>query len=228
MNGSRKAALVIPSSYCGMIWDMLAPQRRHTRDCAKYGKWKTDCPAKKAVKCPFIIVRYRKGPSGRMVPYETALGTNDEKTAWELINKMTVSGESQPAKPPAKPKTVKECIDGFVDMEAKRGVQESTLKSFRKFLCGNPKRNPKGNYSLTLLEFAAAHELRYLSDFTPEHVTDFQGEMRVQRHALIVQAERLKQFFKFCFEMEWIIKNPAAKVKPPKVEEEPVYGTSFF
>jgi integrase len=202
---------------------MLRPIRRHVKTCGNYKKWDVDCPANTKLKCPLIIVRYETGPSGRKVRKEKSLGTNDEAVAWQLINQMVVNGDTKPAEPP---KTVQQCIDGFLDLEAKRKIGASTLKSFRKFLCGNPKRNPNGNFSPTLLEFAAKQNptITYLKDFTTELLTTFRGEWRVRGHALTVQSERLKQFFKFCEDMKWIPENPAAKLKPPKVKVEPVYA----
>jgi hypothetical protein len=117
------------------------------------------------------------------------------KVAWDLINKMVTTGETKPVEPP---KTVQQCIDGFLELEAGRGIAESTLKSFRKFLCGNPKRNPNGDYSITLVEFAANQRKQYLQDFAPELVSKLVGSWNVKGRALEVQHERLKHFFKFC------------------------------
>ena len=202
---------------------MIRPIRRHVKSCGNYGKWDVDCPAKTKLKCPLILVRYEPGPSGRKVRKEQSLRTNDEAVAWQLIHQMVVGGGNKPAAPP---KTVKQCIDEFLDLEAKRKVGDSTLKSFRKFLCGNPKRNPNGNYSPTLIQFAANQTppIVYLKDFTSDLLTNFRAEWRVQRHALTVQSERLKQFFKYCHDNKWIPENPAAKLKPPKVKDEPVYA----
>jgi len=128
---------------------MLRPIRRHVKGCGHYKKWGLDCPPKTKLKCPLIIVRYVTGPGGRKIRTEQSLGTNDETLAWQLISQMVISGGTQPPEPP---KTAKECINGFLDLEAKRGIGEATLKSFRKFLCGSPKRNPNGNFSPTLLD----------------------------------------------------------------------------
>jgi len=161
------------------------------------------------------------GPSGRKIRKEQSLGTNDEKVAWDLIKKMVTNGETKPAEPP---KTVVQSIDGFLELEAGRGIAESTLRSFRKFLCGNPKRDPNGSYSTTLLEFAAHQGKQYLQEFTPELVAKLIGSWNVKGRALEVQHERLKHFFKFSYQMKWIPENPAANLKRPKVQKEPVYA----
>src|SRR5271157_5623476 len=120
---------------------MLRPIRRHVQGCGNHGKWYVECPPKTKLKCPLIVVRYEMGPGGRKIRKERSLKTNDESVAWELINRMVVSGETKPAEPP---RTVQQCVDDYLDLEEKRGISESTLKSFRKFLCGNPKRNRNG------------------------------------------------------------------------------------
>jgi integrase len=98
--------------------------------------------------------------------------------------------------------------------------KESTLKSFRKFLCGNPERKPNANYSLTLIEFARANGLVYLEDFKPEHVTMFRSSWKVHGHAMQVQSERLKQYFNHCEDTGYITTNPAKKLPPPNVKHE--------
>jgi len=115
-------------------------------------------------------------------------------------------------------------VTKYLEDEAGRGIKESTLKSFRKFLCGSPKRNPNGNYSPTLVEFAKKQEpeLVYLRDFTPDYVTQFRAAWKLSRHAFTVQSERLRQFFRYAHDNRWIPENPAAKMKAPNVTKRPV------
>jgi hypothetical protein len=92
---------------------MLSPLRRHVKSCGHSGRWDVECPPNTKLKCPLIVARYEIGPSGRKNRKEQSLGTNDETVAWQLINQMVVSGDSKPAEPP---RTVKQCIDGFLDL----------------------------------------------------------------------------------------------------------------
>jgi integrase len=64
----------------------------------------------------------------------------------------------------------------------------------------------------------------FLKDFSPDAVTKFRGEWKVNGKALKIQSERLKQFFKYCHDYKWIPENPAAKLKAPMVKQEPVYA----
>jgi hypothetical protein len=203
---------------------MLRPIRRHSTSCPKHGKFDVDCPPNRKLKCPLIIATYELGPCGRKIRKERGLGTNDQETAWNLIREMVITGETKPQKAA---RTVQQAIDEYFMLESKRGIQESTLRSFRKFLAGNPKRNPNGDYSITMVEFAAAHTpvIQYLKDFDPTSISAWVGEWKLSGRALLVQHERMKQFFKTCYEMKWgLPENPAAKLKPPKVKIEPVYA----
>jgi hypothetical protein len=77
------------------------------------------------------------------------------------------------------------------------------------------KANPNGDYSKTLLEFAAAQNppFQYLKDFTPESVADFEGSWKVKGRALQVQHERLKQFFKSCHDLEVDSRKPGSEAE---------------
>jgi site-specific recombinase XerD len=195
---------------------MLRPVRYHTPPCKQVGKFDTECPAKSKKKCQFVVYWYEDGRRK-----QKSLGTNKEDLAWQIVNKMVVTGER---KPEAAPLTVEECVAQFLADEKGRGIEDSTLKSFRKFLCGNPKRNPNGNYSPTLQEFAAKREpkIEYLRDFTPSLVENFRGSWKVTRHAFEVQSERLKQFFKHECDMKRIPEDPAKDLKAPNVDHQPV------
>jgi integrase len=139
---------------------------------------------------------------------------------------MVLTGDKEPPKPP---KTVAAAISDYFVEEKSRGIRDSTLKSFHKFLDGNPKRNPNGNYSPTLVQFAATKGIVYLKDFDPDLDTKFRQQWKVKGHALTVQSERLKQFFGHAHRMGWIPTNPAAPLKAPKIDEDdkvPVFAFS--
>jgi integrase len=197
---------------------MLTPIRRHLKACSQYGKSGTDCPARSKVKCPYVIHRYEN-----RIRRETALGTNDWDTAVKIVHQMVLSGDQEPGKAPKK---IIEAIDAFFVEEKARGIRDATLKSFHKFLDGNPKRNPNGQYSPLLTEFAAANKLVYLQDFTSDLVTKFRQGWKVNGHAMTVQSERLKKFFRYAHKMQWTPTNPADALQAPNTDEVPVVAFS--
>ncbi len=192
---------------------MLTPKRRHLQHCSQYGTSGTECPSKSKLKCPYIIDWYDESGKRR----EKSLRTTDWETALRIINQMVLSGDMEASKPS---KTVEAAIADYFEEEKSRGIRDSTLKSFHKFLDGNPKRNPNGGYSPTLLQFARTNNVEFLKDFTPDLVAKFRQNWKVNGHALTIQSERLKQFFGHAHRMTWIPSNPAAALKPPKIDED--------
>jgi hypothetical protein len=65
---------------------------------------------------------------------EKSLNTSDWDTALGKVNQMVLTGDMEPARPA---KTVVAAIDEYFVEEASRGIQDSTRKSFHKFLDGN-------------------------------------------------------------------------------------------
>ena len=192
---------------------MLMPKRRHLKHCSQFGRSGAECPSKSKLKCPYVI-DWRDESGKRR---EKSLGTNDWETAVKLVNKMVLSGDMEPAKPS---KTVADAIKDYFVEEESRGIRDSTLKSFHKFLEGNPKRNPNGDYSPTLVQFAATSGIAYLKDFNPDLVAKFRQQWKLKGHAMKIQSERLKQFFGHAHTMKWIPTNPAAGLKAPKIDED--------
>ena len=197
---------------------MLKPIRRHVKACSQYGKTGKDCPSAMKNKCPLVVHMYVK-VRGEWKRRERKLDTNDMTVAQTLVNKMVVTGTKTPDKPP---QTILEDINDFLDSEQARGIAPSTLRSYRKFLCGNPKRSKKIKYSPTLVEWAAANNITHLSQFDFKLVDDLRKTWRLNGRAMIVQSERLKQFFAAMHARKIISTNPAEALQTPNVVIEPV------
>src|SRR5260370_13380773 len=130
-----------PSETSGMIARrMLRHVRKHVRDCNSFGKDR-DCPSKSKKKCPFWVEGRHAGTR-----WHQSLRTNDEKTAVRLVNRIIETGRLEFEEPIAAGITVREAIEGFLAEQARRGMANSTLKTFGKILIGSPKpanrRNP--------------------------------------------------------------------------------------
>jgi site-specific recombinase XerD len=198
---------------------MLRHVRRHVQDCDSFGKDR-DCPSKSKKKCPFWV-------EGRLAGtrWHQSLRTADEKTAIRLVNQIIEKGRLE-FDEPGTGVSVQGAIEGFLAEQSSRGMAESTLKSFRKFLIGSPQRATCRNhetFSPTLLEFAADQDVETLSAFTdePDLVAKFRQRWRVSQKTSLKQTERLKSFFNFALDMKWITENPAKKLRPPVDNDEP-------
>ena len=199
---------------------MLRHVRRHVQDCNSFGKDR-DCPSKSKKKCPFWV----EGRHGR-TRWHQSLRTTDEKTAIRLVNRIIETGRLEFDEPRAAGVTVQQAIEGFLAEQTSRGMADSTLKSFRKFLLGSPNRancrNPK-KFSPTLMEFAIDQAIETLPAFVaePDLVAKFRQRWQVSQTTSLKQTERLKSFFKFAVDMKWITENPARTLRPPVDNDEP-------
>jgi hypothetical protein len=61
-------------------------------------------------------------------------------TAIRLVNRIIETGLLEFDEPRVAGVTVRDAIEGFLAEQASRGMADSTLKSFRKFLIGSPNR----------------------------------------------------------------------------------------
>lgn len=199
---------------------MLRHVRKHVQDCHSYGKDR-DCPSKSKKKCPFWVEGRDAGTR-----WHRSLRTNDERTAIRLVNRIIETGRLEFDEPRAAGVTVRDAIEGFLAEQASRGMADSTLKSFRKFLIGSPNRakcrNPE-KFSPTLMEYATDQAIATLQVFVadPDLVVKFRQRWQVSQKTSLKQTERLKNFFKFAVDMKWITENPARILRPPVDNDEP-------
>jgi site-specific recombinase XerD len=199
---------------------MLRHVRRHVQDCNSFGKDR-DCPSKSKKKCPFWV----EGRHGR-TRWHQSLRTTDEKTAIRLVNRIIETGRLGFDEPRAAGVTILQAIEGFLAEQTSRGMADSTLKSFRKFLIGSPNRANCRNseeFSPTLMEFAIDQAIETLPAFVaePDLVAKFRQRWQVSQTTSLKQTERLKSFFKFAVDMKWITENPAKTLRPPVDNDEP-------
>jgi site-specific recombinase XerD len=199
---------------------MLRHVRRHGQDCDSFGKDR-DCPSRSKKKCPFWV----EGRHGR-TRWHQSLRTTDEKTAIRLVNRIIETGRLEFDEPRAAGVTVLQAIEGFLAEQTSRGMADSTLKSFRKFLIGSPNRancRTPEKFSPTLMEFAIDQAIETLPAFVaePDLVAKFRQRWQVSQTTSLKQTERLKSFFKFAVDMKWITENPARTLRPPVDNDEP-------
>ncbi len=72
-----------------------------------------------------------------------------------------------------------------------------------------------------LLGWCADKGYRYLKELDTERMRDFRGTWKNAPSTALSKLERLRSFFKFCVEAEWISKNPAKGVARPNVTAPP-------
>ncbi len=102
-----------------------------------------------------------------------------------------------------------QALDAFIaDCEA-RNLSQATLRKY-SYLCSR------------LREFSAASQCRHLGDFTTESVRAFRSfRTSLSPRTSGKELERIRTFFSFCVQNDWIAKNPATTIKAPEVKPNP-------
>jgi site-specific recombinase XerD len=72
-----------------------------------------------------------------------------------------------------------------------------------------------------LAEFASQNGLRYVNELDLETVRAFRAGWLDHNLAAMKKLERLRAFFRFCFDGGWVTDNPARKLKNPKITDCP-------
>ena len=98
----------------------------------------------------------------------------------------------------------------FFKEEEERGVSSETLKSSHKFL---DRERDKERFSPSLIMYAKAENISRLNQMTPEHIKKWRSQWLLGHKTKTKQWERVRQFFQYAEDAEWVDVNPVAKIK---------------
>ena len=133
-----------------------------------------------------------------------------------LEHALALQPEPPPTLPP--PADVKVTIahgaQEFLADVAARQMDESTRRKYRTML-------------KQLQNYAATRGFKVLEQFDVDSVTRFRATWRDGIRSSAKKLERVKMFFRFAHEREWIQSNPAAKLKPPIGSSKPAHKHPF-
>lgn len=172
---------------------MLTSYRRHKQNCEhrKEGRRYRRC------RCPVWVDGFLEGREIRK-----SLGTADWKKAQDIVRQMDSTG-SEP-KPVQEPLTIQSASDKFQADAKAQQLSEATVYK----------------YSLLfkqLKAFAEERGLRYLSELDLPLLDEFRSTWKDGPRSSAKKLERLRAFLRFAVDREWITKNPATKMKSPRV-----------
>jgi integrase len=106
--------------------------------------------------------------------------------------------------------TIDAAIKEFETYQAKqRNIKEPTQRKYKYFF-------------KKVREFSQARGLVFLSQFDVGEANAFRNTWKLGPLSHVKQLERMKAFFRFCLDMEWIKSSPTKSFKPPKVEDAEV------
>jgi site-specific recombinase XerD len=101
-------------------------------------------------------------------------------------------------------KTLSECWQEFlIDVEARK-LHHSTVRKYKLL-------------RRQMEEYAEHIALRFIDEFELSGVSMFRATWKDGPRSSAKKLERMRAFFKFAEQRDWIRKNPAAKLKAPKV-----------
>lgn len=131
--------------------------------------------------------------------FETGKLPSGEQGTWKPMGSPAISA----------PKTVKEATDAFEKDAASRNLKDSTLRKYRWLF-------------RSLEAFCKDRGLIFLNQLNEEQSRHFRNGWTLAPRTAGKHLERLKSFFRFCHDNKYIKESPAAKLKPPKVNDAPV------
>lgn len=142
--------------------------------------------------------------------WETAAGTQPAP----IPEPPNVSEPASAVPKKDEPVTIERAATEFLaDIEA-RQMDESTRRKYRTML-------------KQLRAFADQFGFRYLSQFSVDELTKFRATWKDGLRSGAKKLERVRAVFRFAQEREWILQNPASKLKPPIGSSKPANKHPF-
>jgi integrase/recombinase XerD len=172
---------------------MLTIFRRHLKTCPHTSRKDRRC------RCPLHVEGTLAGE-----PIRKALDLTTWDAAQALVREWEANGRL------ARPRiTVAEAVEKFLADARARLLKEETVLLYQRFLRGHfvPWCNLEGHETFDRLDVDAVREYRATWKWA--------GTTASRR------VERLRTFFNFCVESEWITRNPAKCLRPPIVRTQP-------
>ena len=169
---------------------MLAIYRRHRQTC----KFADDRVSRKC-RCALWATGTLDGK-----PHRKSLKTRSFERAQQIV-RDTENGKQEDH---AKIVTLNGALDAFVKDCGSRNLNDSTLRKYRAL---------RDN----IADFFGPGSLR-LSECTSDRLREFRQGRDVGPRTATKELERIRAFFRFCVENDWIAKDPAKAIKAPKVK----------
>ena len=160
------------------------------------------------------------------------LRKSTEKISWDEAKVVAAGWETpasqQPVQPPQppiseaagiapknnEPVTIERVVKEFLaDIEARK-MDDSTRRKYRTML-------------KQLRAYADERGFVQLNQFTVEELTKFRGTWKDGLRSGAKKLERVRGFFRFAHDRDWIARNPAAKLKPPVGSSKPANKHPF-
>jgi integrase len=184
--------------------EKLDIQRRHLKNCIKFGTAGEECPSAMKKKCPYRVFGVGISETGKRIKIRKSLKTNDQRVAIEQRNAMLMGQQEV-----SDALTVEDAMARYFREEKARGVSDETLKSFHKFL----DRRRDEQYTPTLIMWCGRHGIKTIDAITQDCLKEWRAAWKVGAKTSRKQWERVRQFFRYANDAGWIETDPARKIR---------------
>jgi integrase/recombinase XerD len=181
---------------------MLTVYGRHLKTCDHRGEGKDKGRDYRRCKCPVWVDGLLGGRDLRQ-----SLKTRDFQKATEIVREWETKGTVEEEKQDA-PVTIEHACAEFLRDARARELREPTLYKYRLLF-------------RRLQDFAGQQGVRYVAELNLDNVRAFRAGWADHNLAAMKKLERLRAFFRFCNDGNWIADNPAKKLKNPKITDSP-------
>ena len=172
---------------------MVVLYRRHKKSCQYTSRKERRC------RCPI----YAEGS----VNHERVKESLD-LTSWEAAQQKVRQWESAGTLETQEHVTIPEALEKFIaDCEA-RNLKPNTIAKYRRLAKG-------------LEAYASRKSFAHIRDLTTDALRNLRATWHYHPRTVSKTLEKLRSFFKFCIENDWITKNPAQHIKAPEVRPNP-------
>lgn len=176
----------------------LALYRLHARSCPHRSK------GRRWTRCNCSI--WVQGSLGKKW-VKKSLSTRDWSVAAATIHEWEAAREIG-GKPFVVP-TISEALQKYFDDAEARHLAPSTIRKRRELLNGK------------LLPYCKDKGYEHLKDLNVDVLRGFRKTWKFAATSAVKRLEYLRGFLRFCEESEWIERNPAKAIRPPKVTQKP-------
>jgi integrase/recombinase XerD len=176
----------------------LTLYRRHSRTCPHYSK------GRRWTRCNCAV--WAQGSlGGKWI--KDSLNTRDWSVAASTVHDWEAAREIGAAK--TEIPTIREALQKYFDDAEARNLAKSTIRKRRELLEGK------------LLPYCDTKGFDRLKDLNIDALRTFRKTWKFAATSAVKRLEYLRGFLRFCEESEWIERNPAKAIKPPKVTQSP-------
>ena len=176
---------------------MLNLYRRHQAPCRFTTRRNRNC------NCPIWVQGSLRGEYIRR-----GLNLRSWSAATDLVRDWEAAGEIGVVKRVEVPTIAEAVPKFFVDAKAQH-LSGETIRKYENLL------------NKRFLPWCEDQGYRYLKQLGVEEMRQFRATWKDGANYATKNLERLRSFFRFCQQADWIAKNPARAVKSPKVKDTP-------